>query len=93
MNFIGNKFNKSNYNKHLNSEILKNIVNKNKKFSFEGVSFNSKEVKKGNLFIAIKGIKNDGHKFVNEAFKKGASFCVVSKNIKVRNKKKPSNKI
>ena len=88
VNFIGNKFNKSNYNKHLNSEILKNIVNKNKKFSFEGVSFNSKEVKKGNLFIAIKGIKNDGHKFVNEAFKKGASFCVVSKNIKVRNKRR-----
>ena len=86
VNFIGKKFNKSNYNKHLNSEILKNIVNKNKKFSFEGVSFNSKEVKKGNLFIAIKGIRNDGHKFVNEAFKKGASFCVVSKNIKVRNK-------
>ncbi len=88
VNFIGNKFNKSNYNKHLNSEILKNIVNKNKKFSFEGVSFNSKEVKKGNLFIAIKGIRNDGHKFVNEAFKKGASFCVVSKNIKVRNKRR-----
>ena len=88
VNFIGKKFNKSNYNKHLNSEILKNIVNKNKKFSFEGVSFNSKEVKKGNLFIAIKGIRNDGHKFVNEAFKKGASFCVVSKNIKVRNKRR-----
>ncbi len=88
VNFIGNKFNKSNYNKHLNSEILKNIVNKNKKFSFEGVSFNSKEVKKGNLFIAIKGIRNDGHKFVKEAFKKGASFCVVSKNIKVRNKRR-----
>ena len=86
VNFIGNKFNKSNYNKHLNSEILKKIVDKNKKFTFEGVSFNSKEIKKGNLFIAIKGIRNDGHKFVNEAIKKGANFCVVSKNIKVRNK-------
>ncbi len=84
--FIGKKFSKSNYNKHLNSEILKKIVNKNKKFSFEGVSFNSKEVKRGNLFIAIKGIRNDGHKFVNEAIKKGANFCVISKNIKVRNK-------
>ena len=48
---------------------------------FEGVSFNSKEVKKGNLFIAIKGIRNDGHKFVNEAFKKGANFflCDIKK--------------
>ncbi len=86
INFTGKKFNKSNYNKYLNSEILKKIVSKNKNFMFEGVSFNSKEVKKGNLFIAIKGPRNDGHEFVSEAIKKGANFCVVSKNIKVNNK-------
>ena len=52
VNFIGNKFNKSNYNKHLNSEILKNIVNKNKKFSFEGVSFNSKKFCTNRLVVS-----------------------------------------
>ncbi|OUW62271.1 MAG: UDP-N-acetylmuramoyl-L-alanyl-D-glutamate--2,6-diaminopimelate ligase [Pelagibacterales bacterium MED-G40] len=86
INFVGKKFTKNNYNQYLNSKILRKIVNKNKNFSFEGVSFNSKEVKKGNLFIAIKGLRNDGHEFVSEAIKKGANFCVVSKNIKVKNK-------
>ena len=39
-----------------------------------------KQLKKGNLFIAIKGKKNDGHNFIKEAFLKGAKNCVLSKN-------------
>ena len=38
-----------------------------------------KEVKKANLFVAIKGKNKDGHNFLNQAIRKGASFCIVSK--------------
>ena len=45
-----------------------------------------KKIKNQNLFIAIKGKNKDGHNFLNEAIKKGASRCVVSKNTKKKYK-------
>jgi len=81
------KFDKKKYNKIFNEEIIKKIVKKNK-LKFEGVSINSKNVKKENLFVAIKGKNYDGHIFVKEALKKKANYCVVQKKINKINKKK-----
>ncbi len=63
-----------------NSNILKKILKTKKDFKFEGISINSKKIKKNNIFVAIKGKKFDGHSFVNEAIRKGSKYCVVSKN-------------
>ena len=38
-----------------------------------------KKIKKGDLFIAIKGKKFDGHKFIDEAVKNGASAVISEK--------------
>ncbi len=40
---------------------------------------NSKEIKKNDIFFAIRGRKNDGNKFVEEALRKKASIVVVNK--------------
>jgi len=45
------------------------------------VQFNSKDVKKGDIFIALKG-NIDGHDYVNDAIKNGANVVIVSKHIK-----------
>ena len=45
----------------------------------EKARINSKEIKKNDIFFAIKGKKNDGNKFISEAFKKKASIVVVNK--------------
>ncbi len=42
-----------------------------------GVSFDSRSIKEGDLFIAISA-KRDGHDFVKEAFEKGAASAMVS---------------
>ena len=42
-----------------------------------GVSCNSKAVKEGHLFVAIKGEKFDGHEFLNEAYERGARVAIV----------------
>ena len=42
-----------------------------------GVSIDSRTVKPGDLFFAIKGERMDGHKFVGAAFDKGAAAAVV----------------
>lgn len=47
----------------------------------EGVSINTKEVEPGNLFIPLKGEKRDGHEFVLEAFKQGASASFWQKDV------------
>ena len=52
-----------------------------KDINYDGVSINTKTIKKNNLFFAIRGKNTDGHKFVKEAFKKGAIKSVVSKKI------------
>ena len=64
-------------NNFLVNKIIKRKLNK----SFLGVSIDSKSVKKGNLFLAIKGKNNDGHNYIKEAFLKGASNCVISKKL------------
>ena len=44
---------------------------------FSGVSIDTRTIKKGNLFIPIKGKNYDGHNYIGEAFKKGAYASLV----------------
>ena len=44
-----------------------------------GVSIDSRTIKSGELFIALKGDNFDGHKFLNIAQEKGASLAIVEK--------------
>lgn len=46
--------------------------------SFSGVSTDSRQIKKDDLFIPIIGEKFDGHKFIVSALKKGASGTLTS---------------
>jgi len=47
-------------------------------FCVKGVTGNSKEVKKDYIFVAIKGNRADGNKFIQEAIDKGASAVITS---------------
>ncbi len=48
-----------------------------KKLLFSGISIDSRTIKKGELYIPIKGKKFDGHDFISDAFKKGAKASLV----------------
>ena len=52
-----------------------------KKAMINGVLTDSRSVKSGCAFIAIKGPNFDGHKYVKTAFEGGAKAAIVSKNI------------
>ena len=41
------------------------------------VQFDSREVSKGDVFVAIKGERTDGHNYLNQAIEKGAETLVV----------------
>ncbi|MDA9695453.1 UDP-N-acetylmuramoyl-L-alanyl-D-glutamate--2,6-diaminopimelate ligase [Candidatus Pelagibacter sp.] len=55
-------------------------INKNyKNISFSGISFDTKTIKKNNIFFAIKGNSIDGNKFIPEAIKKGCKIIVTER--------------
>ena len=47
----------------------------------DGISTDSRDIKEGDLYLAISGEKVDGHSFLEEAFAKGASTALVNKSI------------
>jgi UDP-N-acetylmuramoyl-tripeptide--D-alanyl-D-alanine ligase len=56
------------------------LHNINDDFVAKGVSTDTRELRKGNLFVAIKGEKYDSHQLVDEALMKGAVAAVVNEN-------------
>ena len=50
-------------------------------FEITGVTFDSREVGPGDLFIAMPGTVHDGHKFVDAAFEAGAAGAIVSRAV------------
>ena len=87
-------------NKSLFKDLKLNIIKEEsssqipKKTIIKKVSINSKNIKKNDIFFAIKGKRIDGNRFIGEAFKKNSSLAIVnninknyplSKQIKVKN--------
>ncbi len=56
---------------------------KGQNFDIKGLSTNSKDVKKGDLFICIKGAKIDRHDYISQAIENGAIALVTSKDVDV----------
>lgn len=67
------------------SELLKETkVDKvigSQQLGITGISFNSLEVKPGNVFVCIKGFKTDGHKYAADAVARGAAAIVAEKDM------------
>ena len=45
-------------------------------------SIDSRTIKEGEIFVALKGVDHDGHEFIVEAFKKGAAGAIVAESKK-----------
>lgn len=60
------------------SELYDNVL---EDVEVTGISINSKEIEKGNLFVCTMGVTADRHDFIDEAIKNGASAIVVSRDV------------
>ena len=65
--------------------LLKSVSESYRKIPVKGIAFDSRKIKKGDIFFAIKGSQASGIQFVNDAISKGASVIVSSKKIKHKN--------
>ena len=70
-------------------DLLKSTSAKYRKIPIKGISFDSRNIKKRDIFFAIQGKKTSGIKFINEAILNGASVIVVNKKFKHKNYKTP----
>lgn len=50
-------------------------------FAVGGIAFDSREIGPGDLFVALKGAADDGHRFVDGAFARGAAGALVTEAI------------
>ena len=77
--------------------LLKKIIKISSKkigaIKINGIASDSRKVKRGDLFFALKGKKYDGNKFANIAVNLGAKVIITSSKIKLKNKKLPVIKI
>ncbi len=81
-------------NKSLSNDLKLNIIKEqsrskiNKNLKIRKISINSNEIKKNDVFFAIKGKKIDGNKYISEALRKRSCLAVVNRI----NKKHPLSK-
>jgi len=62
-------------------DYFNNIQKNYKQVYFSGISFNSNQIKKDNIFFAIKGNKIDGNSFISSAISNGAKIIITEKKI------------
>ena len=66
-------------------------VKGNLEIEIEGLESNSKNVKKGYLFIAIKGFSTDGHQYVESAIENGATAIMIEEGCDLKKLKIPED--
>ena len=50
-------------------------------FAVNGIAFDSREIGAGDLFVAMTGENDDGHRFIDGAFARGATGAIVSQPV------------
>lgn len=58
------------------------LIAGDKNFSARGVSSDSRSIKQGDLFVAIRGRNFDGHNFIDQTIKKGAQIIIVDRDFR-----------
>jgi UDP-N-acetylmuramoyl-tripeptide--D-alanyl-D-alanine ligase len=60
---------------------IENDVTAFEEVAINGVSIDSRKITPGNLFVPFKGEHSDGHRFVEDALKKGAHAALWQKDV------------
>ena len=55
------------------------LENAKAKGTLTGISYDTRTLKKGQAYVALKGANLDGHTFIEQALKAGATFIILSK--------------
>lgn len=62
------------------------LINEGLEKEYSGIEYDSRKIKKDNIFFALEGSAFDGHNFIEKAIENGAAMVVVSKDVDIYNK-------
>lgn len=65
----------------LKYKILKEKLDKE---VYTGIEYDSRKIKSGNIFVALEGAVVDGHNYIEQAVKNGATCILVSKEVETK---------
>ncbi len=65
-------------------KLFGSIKKEYRKISVEGICFDSRKVRKKDIFFAIEGKQKSGTKFIEEAISRGATVVVANKKVKLK---------
>lgn len=68
------------------------IIQEINKFEFSSIEYDSRKIKKGDIFVAMKGFNEDGNKYIDSAINNGA-VCVLTDNENIDAKMYPNTNI
>ena len=69
-------------------KLIKNYPKSLGNLNIKGLALNSKDIRKGFIFFAIRGNEVNGENFINDAVKNGAALIICSKRCKFKSTKK-----
>ncbi|MCF6365761.1 MAG: UDP-N-acetylmuramoyl-L-alanyl-D-glutamate--2,6-diaminopimelate ligase [Bacteroidales bacterium] len=69
--------------KHIINNIKHELISGSVNTKISGISFDSRKTKKGHLFVAVKGVNADGHSFIKNAIKSGASAIMLEHDTEI----------
>jgi UDP-N-acetylmuramoyl-L-alanyl-D-glutamate--2,6-diaminopimelate ligase len=64
----------------INKISISQIIGEVQRQDVTGIFYDSRKVKSGSVFVAIKGFKSDGHKFILDAINNGAIAVILEDN-------------
>ncbi len=67
-------------NSEMFTTVMESIIHSKIYYPITGLTNDSRQLQKGDLYIAMNGQFNDGHKFLDDVNKKGASAAIVQKS-------------
>ena len=74
-------------------KLIKNCPNNLLNIEVKGLSLDTRKLKKGDLFFALKGSQINGENFINDALKKGACAVISTKKVNGNSKIITTNNI
>ena len=67
-------------NSEMFTAVLESTINSKIHHPITGLTNDSRQIKKGDLYVAMNGQYNDGHKFLSDVYKKGAAAAIVQES-------------
>lgn len=59
------------------------VLNQGNTSKFNEIFYDSRKIKEGDIFVALKGATVDGHNYIEKAISLGAKMVIVSENVEV----------